>query len=320
MRIIFMGTPDFAVESLKRLTENGEEIVAVVTSPDKPAGRGQKLRTSAVKQYALAQGLPLLQPINLKAPEFIERLKALNADLQLVVAFRMLPELVWAMPALGTINLHASLLPQYRGAAPINWAIINGEKKTGVSTFFISHDIDTGHIIDQRAIEILPTETAGSLHDKLMSIGADLLLKTVQQIRQQSYSSRPQKDLIAEGEKLKMAPKLTKAGTKIDWQKSPQAIDAFIRGLNPYPAAWTAFLSKANNKTVSLKVFKAEPINQNHNHIPGCWETDGKNYLQIAVKKGFIRLLDLQLAGKKRMDIAVFLRGFQADNYHNHIK
>ena len=237
LRIIFMGTPDFAVTSLKILVENGYNIVGVITAPDKPAGRGQKIHESAVKKYAVAQNLTVLQPINLKCADNVQEIKDLNANLQIVVAFRMLPEVIWSMPELGTFNLHASLLPQYRGAAPINWAIINGEKETGVTTFFLQHKIDTGDIIAQEKVSIGENETAGELHDKLMDIGSKLVLKTVQQIENRTVTTQPQK----ENQELKEAFKIFKPFCKIDWSKPINEIHNHIRGLSPYPTAWTHF-------------------------------------------------------------------------------
>lgn len=301
MNIVFMGTPDFAVASLASLVENGYNIVGVITAPDKPSGRGQKVSMSAVKEYALTKGLQILQPEKLKNEVFIEELKSLQADLQIVVAFRMLPEIVWNMPPLGTVNLHASLLPQYRGAAPINWAIINGEKETGVSTFFLQHEIDTGNTIFTEKTAIGEDETAGELHDRLMHIGADLILKTVQAIEQQKAPSTPQ----SMAEDLKSAPRIFKETCRINWEQDCNTIHNFIRGLSPYPAAFTTL----NN--LGLKIYKANKEIIHHNHAPGIFLSDSKNYFKIACKDGFLSILELQLEGKKRMGISEFLRGYK---------
>ncbi len=309
-RIIFMGTPDFATESLKILTENNYHIVAVITAPDKPAGRGRKLQQSSVKKYALEKGLKILQPTNLKNETFISELKKLKADLQIVVAFRMLPEIVWAMPKYGTINLHASLLPQYRGAAPINHAIINGETITGVTTFFIEKEIDTGNIIAQKKVKILPDENAGKLHDKLMFTGAQLILQTVDDIINDRVKPIPQKKL-SEGEILKPAPKIFKEDCIINWQNPAEKIYNFIRGLSPYPAAMTKI--RKGDKTYILKIFKTEVIKENHNHKIGKIISDNKNYLKIATKDAFIDIKELQLQGKKRMKVKDLLNGFDIE-------
>ncbi|MDQ0964680.1 methionyl-tRNA formyltransferase [Flavobacterium sp. W4I14] len=301
MKIVFMGTPDFAVASLDALVQANFDVVAVVTAPDKPAGRGQKLNESAVKKYAVEKGIPVLQPEKLKNPEFIEELRSYQADLQVVVAFRMLPEIVWNMPAKGTINLHGSLLPQYRGAAPINHAIINGEKESGVTTFFLTHEIDTGNIILSDSTAIADDETAGDLHDKLMYIGANLLVKTLKAIEAGEVNEQPQ----PQSDELKHAPKIFKDDCKIDWNNQAQTIYNLIRGLSPYPTAFT-FL---NDKT--LKVFKAEMEDKEPGIVAGGFLTDGKTYLKFAAKDGFIRLLDIQYEGKKRMLIEDFLRGMR---------
>ncbi len=305
-----MGTPDFAVESLKKLAENNYNIVGVITAPDKPSGRGQKLNESAVKKYAIANSLNVLQPTNLKSEEFIDELKSLNANLQIVVAFRMLPEVVWNMPELGTFNLHASLLPQYRGAAPINWAIINGEKETGVTTFFLQHKIDTGDIIAQEKVEIGENETAGELHDKLMSIGADLVLKTVQQIENKNVNSFPQN----ENRELKEAFKIFKPFCKIDWDKPIDEIHNHIRGLSPYPTSFTEFKHKETKEVISCKVFRTEKEKANHQEALGVI-VQTKNELKIAVNGGYIKLIELQIAGKKRMKASALLNGFDFNNY-----
>ncbi|MHA4896517.1 methionyl-tRNA formyltransferase [Pedobacter sp. PWIIR3] len=301
MKIVFMGTPDFAVASLNALVEAGFEVAAVVTAADKPAGRGQKLQESAVKQYAVAKGIKVLQPLKLKDPEFIENLKAIGADLQVVVAFRMLPEIVWNMPHKGTINLHGSLLPQYRGAAPINHAIINGEKESGVTTFFLKHEIDTGDIILSDKVDIADDETAGELHDKLMELGARLIVKTVKAIEGGNYQEQPQ----PETDVLKHAPKIFKENCFIDWNQSSQIVHNMIRGLSPYPTAFT----KLNDKT--LKVFKAEMEDKEPAITAGGFLTDGKTFLKFATKDGFIKLLDIQYEGKKRMTVEEFLRGIR---------
>lgn len=299
MKIVFMGTPDFAVASLNALKNAGFDIVGVVTAADKPAGRGQKLNESAVKKYAVENGLKVLQPLKLKDPEFISELKSLNADLQVVVAFRMLPEIVWNMPAKGTINLHGSLLPQYRGAAPINHAIINGEKESGVTTFFLKQEIDTGNVILSASTPITEDDTAGTLHDKLMNIGAELIVKTVKSIEDGNYTEVPQ----PMDTELKAAPKIFKDFCEINWKQDNQVVYNHIRGLSPYPTAFT-FL---NEKT--LKVFKVEKENVVPTIEAGNFETDGKTFLKFATNNGYIKLLELQLEGKKRMQVDEFLRG-----------
>jgi methionyl-tRNA formyltransferase len=301
MRIVFMGTPDFAVASLDALIASGANIVGVVTAPDKPAGRGQKLSESAVKQYAVKQGIKVLQPEKLKSPEFLEELKALNAELQVVIAFRMLPEAVWNMPEKGTINLHASLLPQYRGAAPINWAIINGEKESGVTTFLLKHDIDTGNVLFTEKVTLTGEETAGELHDRLMNKGAGLLVKTVKAIESGRYQEHPQ-DSFDEAE-IKHAPKIFKDLCKIDFNQPVDAVYNLIRGLSPSPTAFTTL----NDKT--LKIYKALKDTAEPGIQPGGFLTDSKTYLKFACKDGFILATDLQLEGKKRLGIEEFLRG-----------
>lgn len=301
MRIVFMGTPDFAVASLNALVEAGFEIAGVVTAADKPAGRGQKLQESAVKKYAVEKGLKVLQPLKLKDPDFIAELKALNADLQVVVAFRMLPEIVWNMPAKGTINLHASLLPQYRGAAPINHAIINGEAESGVTTFFLKHEIDTGDVIFSEKVAIAADDSAGDLHDHLMETGAGLLVRTVKAIQANDYSEQPQ---LFSAE-LKHAPKIFKDFCKIDWNNSVKTIYNLIRGLSPYPTAF----AELNEKTI--KIFKAGYEDIAPEITPGSYLTDGKTFLKFAASDGFIILLDVQYEGKKRMMIDEFLRGMR---------
>ncbi len=300
-RIVFLGTPDFAAASLKILVESGINVVAVITAPDKPKGRGKKLGISAVKEYALSVDLPILQPTNLKSYGFLDELKSYEADLQIVVAFRMLPVAVWDMPPLGTFNLHASLLPQYRGAAPINWAIINGEKETGVTTFFLKHEIDTGEIIFQEKEPIHSDDNVGTLYNRLMNRGAGLVLKTVKSINQGEYPKMPQH---VEGE-LKHAPKIFKEDCKIDWQQPCGSIRDFIRGMAPYPAAW----SYLNDKTI--KIFQVEKSNEGTNKPIGKFYSDGKTHLKVNTKDGTLEILDLQLEGKKRMKTKDFLRGYQ---------
>ncbi len=302
MRIVFMGTPQFAVASLDALIKAGCDIAGVVTAPDKPAGRGQKISESAVKQYAVANDLKVLQPLKLKDPEFLEELRSLHADLQVVVAFRMLPEEVWTMPWKGTINLHASLLPQYRGAAPINWAIINGEAESGVTTFFLKHDIDTGNILFTEKVTLTGHETAGDLHDRLMNKGAGLLVKTVKGIESGRYSEHSQ-DLLKGDMEIKHAPKLFKEDCLIDWNQPAATIYNRIRGLSPSPTAFTTI----NGKT--LKIFESEFEVTKPRLKPGTFLTDNKTYLKFAAKDGLVSLKDLQLEGKKRMDIEQFLRG-----------
>jgi len=301
MKIVFMGTPEFAVASLNALFEAGYDIVGVVTAADKPAGRGQKLQESAVKTYAVSKGLNILQPLKLKDPDFIEELRALQADLQVVVAFRMLPEIVWDMPAKGTINLHASLLPNYRGAAPINHAIINGETESGATTFFLKHEIDTGDTIFSVRVPIADDDTAGDLHDHLMEAGAGLLLKTVNAIADGQYKEQPQ----ISSEELKHAPKIFKEFCKIDWNQPAKTIYNLIRGLSPYPTAFTSL----NDKTI--KIFKAAYEEAEPEVSPGNYLTDGKTYLKFAAPDGFIQLIDVQYEGKKRMTVAEFLRGMR---------
>lgn len=303
MRIIFMGTPDFAVASLKALLNAGENIVGVITAPDKPAGRGQKLNESAVKKFAVENNLNVLQPEKLKNPEFLEELKALNANLQVVVAFRMLPEAVWAMPKYGTINLHASLLPQYRGAAPINWVIINGEKESGVTTFFLKHEIDTGDILLAEKVAITEDMTAGDLHDELMEIGASVLTKTVAAIAKNNYKEKPQSTF--EEKELKHAPKIFKEDCRIDWNNSNEKVYNLIRGLSPYPTAYTTFSDKG------LKVYKVEKEQIQPDIAPGEFESDGKTFLKFATQDGFILVKEIQQEGKKKMLIEDFLRGIR---------
>ena len=303
MRIVFMGTPDFAVASLDALLKAGFNIVGVITAPDKPAGRGQKLNESAVKQYAVAHNLKVLQPEKLKDPDFLAELKSLNADLQVVVAFRMLPEVVWSMPPKGTINLHGSLLPNYRGAAPINWAVINGDRQSGVTTFFIRQDIDTGDVLFSETVDIKPEDTAGDLHDNLMITGANLLVKTVKAIESGNYSEQPQDNMATNGE-LKHAPKIFKEDCLINFNRPAHEVHNHIRGLSPYPTAYTTLNDKL------LKVFKGTVQLIQPDVAPGNFLTDNKTYLKFACTDGFINVTDLQLEGKKRMGIEEFLRGY----------
>lgn len=310
LRIVFMGTPEFAVESLRCLVEGGYRVVGVVTMPDKPAGRGHKLQCSPVKQYAQKHGLPLLQPERLKDETFLADLRAWQADLQIVVAFRMLPEVVWNMPRLGTFNLHASLLPKYRGAAPINWAVINGETETGITTFFLKHEIDTGEVIQQVRIPIGDTDTAGTVHDKLMSLGGKLVVETVDAILADKIKTVPQESMAVEGE-LRPAPKIFKETCRIDWNNTVKRVYDFIRGLSPHPAAWTELVHPDGSRTV-LKVFEAEKLAEpSVSCPPGRLRTDGKTYLHVAAADGFVGIRSLQLPGKKRLNIDELLRGFR---------
>ncbi|MCL1943447.1 MAG: methionyl-tRNA formyltransferase [Candidatus Azobacteroides sp.] len=310
LRIIFMGTPEFATESLKALSENGYNVVGVVTMPDKPSGRGHKLQPSAVKEYAMSRNLPVLQPEKLKSPDFLKQLADLNPDLQIVVAFRMLPEVVWNLPPKGTFNLHGSLLPQYRGAAPINWAVINGEKETGVTTFFLSHEIDTGEIIFTEKISVSETDTFGTVHDKLMKTGADLVLKTVDAILEDKVTPLSQEKYYRDENELKPAPKIFKETCKINWNGNVEHIYNFVRGLSPYPTAWTELQTPAGEK-IPVKVIETEKIIRKHDYPCGTLKTDGKTFLDVAVSEGFIRLKNIQLPGKKRMNTDECLRGFK---------
>ncbi|MGD1842107.1 MAG: methionyl-tRNA formyltransferase [Thermonemataceae bacterium] len=303
MRIVFMGTPEFAVPSLRILVAQSYDVVGVITAPDKPAGRGNQVRTSAVKAFALANNLPLLQPTNLKEEAFLSSLRALKADLQVVVAFRMLPEIVWNMPPLGTFNLHASLLPKYRGAAPINWAIIRGEKETGVTTFFLQHDIDTGNIIFQEKEAIEKSDTVGTLYERLKQKGAQLVLKTVKAIEARDYPNTPQ-----EGE-VTQAPKIFRETCKIDWSQPRKAIYNLVRGLSPYPAAWTTLQGK------NCKVYEVDidfTPTQEQPTDTGGWISDDKTYLAFKAIDGWVALKELKLEGKKRLQIEDFLRGFKS--------
>ena len=310
IRIVFMGTPDFAVASLKALVDGGYNVVGVITAPDKPAGRGNQLTQSSVKKYALENNLNILQPEKLKNPEFITELESLKADLQVVVAFRMLPEAVWNMQPLGTFNLHGSLLPQYRGAAPLNWAVINGEAKTGVTTFLLDHEIDTGKIIFKEETPIGESETVGEVHDRLMEIGAKLVVETVDAIAEGNIQPIPQTELI-EGTAIKHAPKIFKEDCKIDWNKDSETIRNLIRGLSPYPAAWTNLVNKTTGNEIQAKLFFAQKVNSEKTVFPGTIETNGKTFLNVACENGWLQITDLQIAGKKRMKTDEFLRGFQ---------
>ena len=309
LRIVYMGTPDFAVESLRALVEGGYNVVGVITMPDKPVGRhGSVLQPSPVKKYALSQNLPVLQPEKLKDEAFVEALRAWKADLQIVVAFRMLPEVVWDMPRFGTFNLHASLLPQYRGAAPINWAVINGDTETGVTTFFLTHEIDTGKIIRQKHLPIADTDNVGVVHDALMTIGAGLVTETVDLLLAGKVDAIPQEEFFKDAAELRPAPKIFKDTCRINWGQPLKKIYDFIRGLSPYPAAWTDLVAPDGSR-LALKVYETEKHPASHNHATGTILTDAKSYIDVAVKDGYIRLLSLQLAGKKRMGVKDFLNG-----------
>jgi len=310
LRIVYMGTPEFAVEPLRAIIDAGFDVAAVVTAPDKPAGRGQKLHASPVKEYALQHNLPVLQPVSLKNPEFVNELKNFNANLQVVVAFRMLPEIVWQMPEHGTLNLHASLLPQYRGAAPINHAIINGETETGLTTFFIEKEIDTGNIILSKRISILPADDAGSLHDRMMSEGAILVLETLQMISTGNVNALSQESLQPEQSILKPAPKIFKQDCKINWNASCLQIQNLVRGLSPFPGAFSTLISEDGTQK-QLKIFKTSYEISIIDLSPGTISTDGKKLLSVAAADGIIFIEELQLEGKKRMVTAEFLRGVQ---------
>lgn len=310
LKIVYMGTPEFAVESLKRLVEGGYNVVGVITMPDKPMGRhGSVLQPSPVKEYAVSQGLKVLQPERLKDEAFLDELRALQADLQIVVAFRMLPEVVWAMPPMGTFNLHAALLPQYRGAAPINWAVINGDTETGITTFFLQHEIDTGDIIQQVKVPIEDTDNVGVVYDKLMMLGGDLVLETVDAILAGTIQPIPQDQLIQSETELRPAPKIFKETCRIDWSQGVKKVYDFVRGLSPYPAAWTELVLPEGNRLV-VKVYETEKIFAEHESPVGTIDTDGKKFFRIAVKDGYVDLKTLQLAGKKRMNVGDFLRGY----------
>ena len=322
LRIVYMGTPDFAVEALRQLVEGGYNVVGVITMPDKPAGRGHKIQYSPVKQYALEQNLPLLQPEKLKDEAFVQALREWKADLQIVVAFRMLPEVVWSMPRLGTFNLHASLLPQYRGAAPINWAVINGDTETGITTFFLKHEIDTGEVIQQVRVPITDTDNVEIVHDKLMMLGGKLVVETVDAILNGVVKPVPQEEMAVVGE-LRPAPKIFKETCRIDWNQPVKKVYDFIRGLSPYPAAWSELVSP-EGEVVVVKIFETEKYIMNEGkrcrNSRGCFckvgsiETDGKKYIKVAVPGGFVSVLSLQLPGKKRLKTDELLRGFRLTN------
>jgi methionyl-tRNA formyltransferase len=311
LRIVYMGTPDFAVESLRALVDGGYNVVGVITMPDKPVGRhGSVLQASPVKQYAVSKGLTVLQPEKLKDESFLAELRALKADLQIVVAFRMLPEVVWDMPRLGTFNLHASLLPDYRGAAPINWAVINGDTETGVTTFFLTHEIDTGKIILQRRLPIADTDDVGTVHDALMKMGAELLLETVDLILSGSVEAIPQEQFCKDPSRLRPAPKIFKDTCRINWNLPLKNIYDFVRGLSPYPAAWTELVTPDKTRFL-LKIYQTEKRPALHQYKIGTIFSDGKNYMDVAVSDGFLRLHSIQLAGKKNLNIHEFLNGFK---------
>jgi methionyl-tRNA formyltransferase len=313
LRIVFMGTPEFAVATLGSLLMNGYNVVGVVTTPDKPAGRGRKITKSGVKKFAESNYLPVFQPDNFTDPDFIDRLKKLNASVFIVVSFRMLPEVVWKMPSLGTINLHASLLPQYRGAAPINHAIINGETITGVTTFFINDKIDTGSILLREEIQIFPFENAGDLHDRLMKHGARLVIRTLQAIAENRIKPQLQSQFIIPGEILKPAPKIHPKDCIIDWNNSPQKIQNLIRGLAPHPGANSSFENAKGS--LSYKIFESQPEPAEHKYKPGQIISDGKNFIKVACKGGFINIVQLQLEGRKMMNCVEFLKGFRIADY-----
>lgn len=303
LNIVFMGTPEFAVASLDALYNSNHKVSAVVTVADKPAGRGQQIQMSAVKKYAVEHTISVLQPVRLKDESFLQELQSYQADIFVIVAFRMLPEVVWSMPPMGSINLHGSLLPKYRGAAPINWAIIQGEKQTGVTVFFLQHEIDTGKIVKRKVIPISSEDTAGSLHDRMMAIGAETLLEAINELAKGQLDSISQDTLIAEGEQIVHAPKIFKEDCKIDWTNSMENVDRFVRGLSPYPAAWTMLRDK------TLKVFAGKLVSDSI--IDGPWKTDGKTYLHFACADGTYSITELQLEGKKKMSTEEFLRGWK---------
>lgn len=313
LRIVYMGTPEFAVEPLRCLVEGGYNVVGVITMPDKPAGRGHKVQFSPVKQYALEHDLPLLQPEKLKDETFVGALRAWNADLQIVVAFRMLPEVVWNMPRLGTFNLHASLLPQYRGAAPINWAVINGDTETGITTFFLKHEIDTGEVIQQVRVPIADTDNVEVVHDKLMMLGGKLVLETVDAILNGTVKPIPQEEMAVVGE-LRPAPKIFKETCRIDWNQPVKKIYDFIRGLSPYPAAWSELIASEKAESVVVKIFESEKVYESHQLAAGTIVTDGKKFMKVAVPDGFVSILSLQLPGKKRLKTDELLRGYHLED------
>ena len=312
LKIVFFGTPDFAVESLSRLVDGGYNVVAVVTMPDKPAGRGRQLQQSDVKRYAVELGLPVLQPVSLKDEAFIEDLRGYGAQLFIVIAFRMLPEAVWQMPPLGTFNLHASLLPRYRGAAPINWAVMNGDTETGVTTFFLKHEIDTGDVIQQRSCPIGRHDNVEDIHDRLMVMGADMVIETVDAIIAGTVKPIPQDQMLTAGQQATPAPKIFKDTCRIDWTRPAEQVYNHIRGLSPYPAAWTVILNEAGNEVTTLKIYQTgepEPFGESECPEPGAIRADRKT-LRIACADGWLQIMQLQQSGKKRMDTDAFLRGF----------
>lgn len=312
LKIIFFGTPDFAVESLGRLVDGGYNVAAVVTMPDKPAGRGHQLYQSDVKRYAVEHGLPVLQPVSLKDEAFIEQLRAFDAQLFIVIAFRMLPEAVWKMPPLGTFNLHASLLPRYRGAAPINWAVMNGDSETGVTTFFLKHEIDTGDIIQQRSCPIGRHDNVEVVHDRLMLMGADMVLETVNAIIDGTVKPIPQDQMLTAGQEATPAPKIFKETCRIDWNRPAEALYNHIRGLSPYPAAWTTLTDPSTGEGTVIKVFESSepiPFGSNDKPEPGCIRADRKT-LSVACADGWLQILSLQQSGKRRMETDAFLRGY----------
>jgi len=315
LRIVFMGTPALAAFSLKKLHEGGYNVVGVVTAPDKPAGRGLKLQPSEVKKFGAEQGIPVLQPERLKSPEFLEELKSLAPDVQVVVAFRMLPEAVWSLPPKGTFNMHASLLPQYRGAAPINWAIINGEKETGVTTFLLDREIDTGKILFQAEMTIYENETAGSLHDRIMVAGADLVLKTIDALAENTVEAVEQSALFSESSQLKKAPKIFKDDCLIDWKKPCREVVNHIHGMSPFPGAFT--IIKIDEKELVLKIFEAVAQKMTHTYNYGELLSDGKSIFAFTTPDGIVEVKSLQMAGKKRMNTPDFLRGFRLDDLNN---
>lgn len=306
LKIVFLGTPDFAVESLRRIVEGGYNVVGVITMPDKPAGRGHKLLQSPVKQYAVEKGLHLMQPVKLKDPEFVEELRSLDADLFIVIAFRMLPEVVWSMPRLGTFNLHASLLPRYRGAAPINWAVINGDTETGVTTFFLKHEIDTGDIIAQERVDILPTDNVGDVHDRLMMLGADLTIDTIESIIDGTLKTVPQEQLIGDTEPTP-APKIFKETCRIDWNRPAREIHNLVRGLSPYPAAWSV-LTDDGKEVGSVKIFETQVVESRSECLPGTIVVKGDE-MMVSCLDSALQIKSLQLQGKRRMSVGEFLRG-----------
>jgi methionyl-tRNA formyltransferase len=310
LRIVYMGTPQFAVEPLRAILGNGYQVAAVVTTPDKPAGRGQKLSQSAVKIFAESQNLKVLQPEKLKDQVFINELNRINPHIIIVVAFRMLPEIIWQIPSMGTFNLHASLLPQYRGAAPINWAIINGEHETGITTFLIDQKIDTGGILLNKKVSISPSESAGELHDRLMLLGGELVVNTIELLSSGNAKAIPQEQIIDSNIQIKSAPKLFKETTRIDWNRSATEIHNLIRGLSPYPAAWCE-LQSANGQTTTAKIFRSQVVDNKIIQEKGTIESDGKTFINVQCGEGQISISEIQLAGKKNLSIKDFLLGFR---------